>query len=107
MRLFMQFLPDGQLFHLLESSKVPGVGPAIPADFVEVTALPIPAAVKVPGDAYRSWERMLQGFYNRGTKKFTLPAPETPSPAELRKQELKDQPTPWSDAERDEYLRLL
>jgi len=97
-RIFLQLEPDGTMKGKLESERVPGQGPDLPPDFIEVTDLPLPL-----GKA--SWDELHRHVYNRTTKKFTPPPPD---PDEIKRGELRVKPTAtWSTQDKDDAQRLL
>ena len=94
MRTFLQ-LDSNVVKARLNSASVPGEGPGLPSDFIEVTGILMPLGVS-------SWDELMGHTYDARDGSFTPPTP----PPQTRRQQLKEQLT-WTTAERDEAIREL
>ena len=98
-RIFLQFesISDKTIKAKLESNSVPGVGPGLPADFIEVTSTSFPSGIT-------SWDQVVGYAYNEGDGSFTAP----PAPAPTKRDQLKAKPkATWTTEDIAEALQEL
>jgi len=97
-RTFLQLESDGTVKAILSSSKVPGTGPKLPSDFIEVTSETLP-----PGK--NAWDELLLSQYKRAGKVFTDPPPNAD---DVRRNGLKGKDiATWNTQDKDDAQRLL
>jgi len=92
MRTFLQ-LNGNVVKATLKSDMVPGVGPNLPSDFIEVTSTPLPAGIN-------NWSEVLNYTFSDGV--FTPP----PTPSKTSRELLKEKTT-WTATDRDSAIREL